>query len=259
MWTARILLEALSHVHAGTFFTLTYGPEFLPAGGTLVPAHLEGFRSALRYRVGPYRYYFVGEYGEQRCRPHYHGIVFGKALTREQLLDCWPFVDREKCLEWWASGKEVGVHVGTVTAHSAAYMAGYVCKKMTKAGDPRLGGRHPEFSRMSLKRGIGIRGLEGILDWLYSEEGARYVARTGDVPSVLRFEGKVYPLGRYLVQVLREHVGVGDTNMLRSGLQVDREVQRTVPEVAFSREVKRENEYWRATAYVKLKRSMEKL
>lgn len=247
MWTARLVLEAQSHGYPGTFLTLTYAPEHLPVGGTLVPGDLEAFRYRLRYRLGAYRYYFVGEYGERSGRAHYHGLVFGHALTRQQVAECWDGCDAEH------------VHVGTISVHSAAYMAGYVTKKMTKVDDPRLQGRHPEFARMSRKPGIGALGLSAILSWLWSEQGAEYVSATGDVPQGMRFDGKVYPLGRYLVGILRSAVGVEESNRMRSARQEARIQENAVPEVMFSREMKRENHYWRAKAYAKLKRSLEKV
>lgn len=87
---------------------------------------------------------------------------------------------------------------------SAAYIAGYVTKKMTHRSDIRLGGRHPEFARMSLRPGIGVPAL-----WNVASEIMRYrLEEQGDVPIALRYGAKMMPLGRYLRMNLRKMVGL---------------------------------------------------
>lgn len=243
MWTARIVLEAAVHgSKPSSFFTLTYSPECVPPGGSLVPAHVEEYRYKLRYAVGPFRYYFVGEYGERRGRPHYHGLLFGLMPYIEQIRAAWSYGS---------------VHCGVLTQDSAAYCAGYVTKKMTKKDDARLSGRHPEFSRMSRKPGIGARGLDGIIDWLYTSEGAAYIQRNHDVPLVIRFGGKLYPLGRYLVERLRTEFGIASSDPVRSLRAEALRLERCVPEVMAARELKRDGHYDRAKFYSKLRRSKE--
>lgn len=245
LWTCRIVLEAAVHgPRPSCFFTLTYAPEWLPRGGTLVPRHLEAFRYKMRYQVGAFRYYFVGEYGEQRQRPHYHGLLFGLMPTVEQLRACWSYGE---------------IHVGSLSVDSAAYCAGYVTKKMTHKDDPRLKGRHPEFCRMSRKPGIGSEGLDGIIRWCYSSEGAKYIQKFHDVPNSVRFDGKIYPLGRYLLDRLRSEFGISGTDPVRSMRAEAVRLERTVPEVITARELKREGQYQRAKFFVALRRSKEKV
>lgn len=253
VWTARLVLEGLSYGSSSAFLTLTYRNEFLPVGGNLVPGDLEEFRYKLRYVIGPFRYYFVGEYGEKRKRPHYHCLIFGWFPT-----DC--YVDefrrlRSRCIDSvWSKG----VHdVGELTSDSAGYCAGYVVKKWTKKEVSSLAGRVPEFGRMSRKPGLGVPGLSPIVAWLYSAEGAAYVQRTHDVPSSVRIGGKIFPLGRYLVAWLRRELGIESQDSLRSLRSEALRLENMLPEVVDARELKREGHYQRAKFYVELRKSKE--
>lgn len=195
-----MILEALSHEHS-CFVTLTYNDESLPDGGTLVPSDAQKFLKRLRKAIHPHkiRYYLVGEYGDRTFRPHYHLCLYGLSVEHTQIIaDAWSL-----------SGAPIGhVVVGSLTFESAAYVAGYVTKKMTSADDPRLGGRHPEFARMSLNPGIGARAMDSVAELLYTKHGSRELAELGDVPGVLRHGDKSFPLGRYLKRKLREKMGI---------------------------------------------------
>lgn len=189
-WTARIVLE--SGLHAGSVFaTLTYED---PAPWSVSPRELQLFMKRLRFSYpGPLRFFGVGEYGDKTFRPHYHLALFGISI-----LDA-GYVDKA-----WGHGF---VHVGDLTTQSAAYIAGYVCKKMTAADDPRLEGRHPEFARMSLRPGIGRRAMTGVASHLVSNGGSAALVKSGDVPGAARVDGKLMPIGRYLKGALRQEVG----------------------------------------------------
>lgn len=252
MWTARIVLESAAHgLHPSAFFTLTYSPQWLPKGGTLVPGDLERFRYRLRHLFGPFRYYFVGEYGEASERPHYHGLLFGLLPSVAQIESCWTDLD---------SGTRLGsAHVGTLSVDSAAYVAGYVTKKMTSKLDIRLNGRYPEFSRMSRKPGIGSEGLHGIRMWLYTAEGRKYREKMHDVPLGIRFGGKIYPLGRYLVTKLREEFGIDSSDPIRQAMQRARALELCLPEVQMARENRREGQYSRAKFYRQMRQSGAKI
>lgn len=190
------MLEAAKHA-ASSFATLTYADENLPEGGSLVPRDMQLWLKRLRKEVGPLRYFLVGEYGDQTWRPHYHAALFG--------------VGPEMALEvqnTWGLGHTM---LGTLNEQSAAYVAGYVTKKMTSEEDKRLCGRHPEFARMSLRPGIGADAMGDVAHVLFSAAGAAHVARSGDVPAILRSGGKARPLGRYLRRKLREEMGFATT------------------------------------------------
>lgn len=184
-------------MHASSsFVTLTYSPDCLPADGSLSPAHFRDFLKRLRSMVSPrkIRFYGCGEYGDQTFRPHYHCILFGLGVDDADVIE-----------SAWNLGM---VHVGELTPQSASYCAGYVTKKMTSSDDPRLNGKHPEFARMSLKPGIGATAIRLVADELMTEHGSKIIARDDDVPAVLTYGSKTFPIGRYLRQKLRETIGI---------------------------------------------------
>lgn len=195
-WTHRIMLESMKHAES-SFLTLTYDAEHLPDGGTLVPRDVQLFIKRLRKAIHPValRYFFVGEYGDQTWRPHYHAALFGLGLVAEEIVR-----------DTWGKGH---IMLGDLTVHSAQYIAGYVTKKMTSKDDERLLGRHPEFSRMSLRPGIGALAVEDIAAAVRSEHG-QFSMENGDVPRSLRHGSKRLPLSRYLRRKLREELEIHD-------------------------------------------------
>lgn len=190
-----MVLESYKHEHS-CFVTLTYSPENLPHGSNLCPEDAQKFLKRLRKHYPPQsiRYYLVGEYGDTTQRPHYHLLLYGVPIADSRIIaDCW---SRDK--------KPLGhIVVGSVTFESAGYVAGYVTNKLTKSDDPRLGGRHPEFARMSLRPGIGALAVPDIVDTLQTKHGCAQLALEGDVPTILQHGSRKLPLGRYLRSKLR--------------------------------------------------------
>lgn len=164
---------------ANACLTLTYDDRHLPIGGTLVPGDLQVFIRALRDRLRPKRISFFGcgEYGENppkdwrfdKCfgRPHYHVLIFGFDFP-----DKYSLPDSKAGSKQWRSPRLEKIwtkghsSVGVVNYTSAAYVAGYVMKKIT--GDIAPGWYQrvdlttgevfdlvPEFCRMSLRPAIG--------------------------------------------------------------------------------------------------------
>lgn len=195
LWTHRLLLESQLHEFS-SFWTLTYSDEHYPANGSLDPKAVQLWLKRLRALLGParpIRYYVVGEYGDQTQRAHYHGALFGLAAIEDEIV-----------IRAWGKGF---CYSGELNSKTAAYIAGYVTKKMTKPDDPRLNGRHPEFARMSLRPGIGAHAMPVVADALNDKYGARFIAETGDVPLALAHGRSQLPLGRYLRRKLREEMG----------------------------------------------------
>lgn len=203
VWTHRILLEAAQYEH-NTFATLTYRDEDLPGDGSVSPQELSGFIKRLRSRINVrIRYFGVGEYGDESGRPHYHLALFGfppcaYGVTRKRPVCCGNCSTVEAA---WGKG---AIFLGQLEPQSAAYIAGYINKKMTSPDDYRLKGRLPEFARMSLRPGIGIGMMHELASTLMEH---KLDEKMIDVPLVLRHGMKQLPLGRYLRRKLRTFIG----------------------------------------------------
>lgn len=203
-WMHRILLESYQH-EFNTFVTLTYADE--SKRWSLNPKDTQDWLKRLRDRVKPHRvrYFLVGEYGDESQHAHYHaalfgvpGCAYGQSQWSKRGVCC---VSCELVRDTWGHGH---VYLGTLEADSAQYISGYVTKKMTSKNDLRLGNRHPEFARMSLRPGIGYDALHEVASQLMSFD---LDTSQADVPSALRHGKKELPLGRYLTRNLRRMIG----------------------------------------------------
>lgn len=150
------------------FVTLTYDPEFLPPGETLVKAHFQSFMKRLRKFHGrPIRYFHCGEYGEQGNRPHYHALLYGIDFADKKVhsknRDGDPIYKSEILEKIWGKGF---CTIGRLNFKTAAYTARYIFKKVTGEAadthyqrvDPETGeifDLQPEYITMSLKPAIG--------------------------------------------------------------------------------------------------------
>ena len=199
------MLEALAN-EDNAFITLTYADEHLPAGSNLRPDDIQLFWKRLRDRFGKFRYFAVGEYGDLTHRPHYHAALFGYPACADLRSYSRPSF---KCMcfscstirDTWGLGDTKCLRLEPA---SAAYIAAYTTKKLTSKDDPRLNGRHPEFSRMSRRPGIGSH----IVDDIASELLKHGLDETqADVPEALRHGNKMMPLGRFLRSKIRERIG----------------------------------------------------
>lgn len=212
LWCTRQILESYLH-DASTFVTLTYAEENLPRALSLSPADLRGFFKRLRqYTPIKLRYYAVGEYGDQSNRPHYHASIFGLSIAEAHLV--------EKA--WSKDKKSIGhVLVGEFNQHTAAYVTGYITKGLTKKDDPRLNDRHREFCRMSNRPGLGAGAMEITANQLHK------IGTQEDVPHQIRINGKLCPLGPYLIGKFRKHYGLTETQIenLKTLYLLDRDTQ----------------------------------
>lgn len=210
IWSHRILLEAKQY-EDNAFVTLSYDDEHLPANGSLAPADIQLWLKRLRFKYAPkrLRFFIVGEYGDDSSRPHYHAALFnfpackfGMSQFGTRGKSCCVVCDSVR--DSWGKGL---VFLGSLQRESAAYISGYVVKKMTHKDDPRLDGRYPEFARMSLKPGIGGDAMFEVADVVMRYDT---VGSEGDVPSGLRHGKFVMPLGRYLQKRVRKLIGVDE-------------------------------------------------
>ncbi len=165
-WAVRCVHEA-SLYEDNSFITLTYAPDFLPEGGTLIKRHFQLFMKRLRkIAKKKIRYYHCGEYGEELGRPHYHALLFGYDFPDKIL---WKEIRGNRIFtsglldETWGKGF---CSVGAVSFQSAAYVARYILKKQLGRTAPahyqtvdevtgEIFNRLAEYTTMSLKPGIG--------------------------------------------------------------------------------------------------------
>lgn len=144
-WAIRCSLEEQLHP-VSSFVTLTYHDKYLPP--TLSRPDLSRFVRYMRRRVGSFRFFGCGEYGERTHRPHYHAILFGTA-------------DHEAAQRAWAKGF---VTMDRVTPARISYVAGYCAKKLgfyRPKGEEidfstgEIYEHQPPFLQMSRRPGIG--------------------------------------------------------------------------------------------------------
>lgn len=229
MWSIRNAHEAMFH-NQHCFITLTYNEQHLPPDLSVSNQEHQNFIKRLRKHIGkPIKYYMAAEYGqptleEQKLklsnigRPHYHYLIYGweppdlklapkqdkwrrnKYYTSEIVNSCWTAPPKDNPSahpsKWESKGFDI---IGSVTADSAAYVAGYCTKKMTgdqqdthyKRINPRNGEliqATPEFQRCS--QGIGKRFVE------------RY--HTDLRKGFITNDGKTYPIPRFYLKVLHK-------------------------------------------------------
>lgn len=198
-WSIRIMHETQMHDFSW-FLTLTYSDERIPEYGSLCPTDLQRFFKTLRRQYPPstVSYFSCGEYGESTQRPHYHAVLFGADFLDRCFLrfsgdsPVWRSASLES---YWPHGLS---EFGTVTPASAAYVAGYVRKKLRKKDHPdaytavvpetgELVELEKEFSRMSLNPAIGKRWLERYWRDVYPRD---YVVMDGRQYSPPRYYDK---------------------------------------------------------------------
>lgn len=209
-WAVRCMHEAQMHKH-NCFVTVTYAPEHLPPGGTLVKDDHQRFMKRLRKSLckkrdanaaSPFltslhadtglrpvpqlRYYMAGEYGAKLQRPHYHFCLFGIDFADKKYWQRTPAgsrIYRSPELErLWPYGHST---VGALTFESAAYTARYVMKKINgqkqkqhyekldlETGEIKT--IEPEYNEMSRAQGIGLA-------WLNKYAADAYEALPGKV------------------------------------------------------------------------------
>ncbi len=177
MWAIRCVHEAQMH-ERNCFITLTYNDEHLPGDGSLCLEDWQKFAKRLRHKLGPFRFFHCGEYGEVNLRPHYHACIFGHDFIADRGL--WkddgknPLFRSPELDTLWGLGFAT---VGALSFKSAAYVARYVMKKAVVG--VRVDGRRPEYVTMSRRPGIGSKWFEKFKADVYPadevvHEGKRY-------------------------------------------------------------------------------------
>lgn len=211
----------MSHL-SSCFITLTYSDDNLPYNlegkPQLCKRDIQLFMKKLRKYYASLetpieiRYFFCGEYGSRYHRPHYHAIIFGVDLDVNFLEQLWGY---GLC------------HVGSCTSDSIQYVAGYVLKKFVNKKQDTI---TPEFTLMSRKPGIGFYAINSFMDLSVNVHFNQYIDETGDIPTVLSFGSKSFPLDRYLKFRISDALGVDSDrqfmNFVNKTLERQKEAQQ---------------------------------
>lgn len=150
-WIFRINNQ-LKHSAPAFFVTLTYDTEHVPitANGymTLKKSDLQNFFRILRKQTGKkIKYYAVGEYGENKHRPHYHAILMG--ATQDEIKQAWRTKATKK-----VKGEAIGeIHFGDTQQAAIEYCFGYL-QKGCKIPMHRKDDRQPKFQLFSKRLGL---------------------------------------------------------------------------------------------------------
>lgn len=143
------------------------------------------------------RFFACGEYGSKLSRPHYHIVLFGYDFPdktpwqnhRGNQLFRSPELER-----LWPKGFST---IGEVNWQSAAYTARYIMKKISgDDADDHYDGKVPEFTRCSLRPGIGHGWIERYWRDVYPLDQV-VIIRDG--------QAKQYKPPRYYDKWLQEH------------------------------------------------------
>jgi len=203
-WAIRCMHEAQMHTQ-NCFITLTYNDAHLPSDRSLHYRDFQLFIKRLRKRYPgrKIRYYMAGEYGENFGRPHFHACLFGidfddKKLWKRTTANSMLYTSRDLEILWPFGYSSVG----DVTFESAAYVARYIMKKVTGKNakehyteiDPESGEittRKPEFTKMSLKPGIGYEWYKQYTSDVYPHD---YVVIRGKKVKPPKYYDKKYKI-----------------------------------------------------------------
>lgn len=208
VWSTRLHLESLLHGDS-VFVTLTYNDENLPP--EVSRSHVSAFIKSLRQLLYPvkFRFFICAEYGSQFGRPHYHGILFGLSQFHAEAIG--------------SAWKKGFVQVGDCNTATIRYVTKYVTKGDSRAVEVRL---RKTWALMSRNPGIGRDSLKHLSAKTLDSVGLAPGVMDRDVPTNARLDGKLRPLGRYLVGKLRIHAGItGGSEPLGRKLERVREIR----------------------------------
>lgn len=180
-WAVRCLHEKRLH-RQSAFVTLTYDDDHLPRGGSLSLRDLQLFMKRLRKaRPIGLRFFACGEYGDTTRRPHYHVLLFNTDFPDMRPARMSPsgaqLYRSAELNQLWTVGDNL---VGSVDNRSAAYVAGYVMKKVGSTED--YGDREPEFRVMSRRPGLGYGWFLRYMDEAYKADSVIVEGREVGIP-----------------------------------------------------------------------------
>ena len=155
-WAIRCVHESQMH-RLNCVVTLTYDDRHVPPDGGLRVEDWQLFAKRLRKRMGSFRFFHCGEYGDKNFRPHYHAILFGLDFHTDRQL--WRRKSERRYFrsaileELWPMGHS---EIGDFSYQSAEYVTRYITKKLTgDRGAEEYGDLRPPYVTMSRRPGIG--------------------------------------------------------------------------------------------------------
>ncbi|QXP08179.1 MAG: replication initiator protein [Arizlama microvirus] len=152
-WAIRLYGESMTHKES-CFLTLTYDQKYLPTDNKVKLSHITNFIKKIRLHCLPkrIRFFQVGEYGDQRQRPHYHIIIYGYDFNDKQFLytddNGLKHFNSVQLSKLWKKGLS---EVGEVNIASCLYISKYVVKSVVEYVDDET----PIITTMSRRPGIG--------------------------------------------------------------------------------------------------------
>lgn len=170
------------------FITLSYNDAHLPADHGLHVADWQKFAKRFRAWVGPFRFLACGEYGSKTWRPHWHAALYGHDFEDRRFWKrtkkghaLYRSADLEYAWRCPRCKEPIGhAWMGELTFASAAYVAGYVTKKVyssdwqagryTRIVDGREVRVRPEFAVQSRRPGLGGPFLEKYLEDVFPSD-----------------------------------------------------------------------------------------
>jgi len=212
-WAMRCMHEASLH-SANIFGTFTYDNSTVhrteKAHQTLYKLDFVRYIKNVRRDFGAgIRYFQCGEYGQscqvceksrQLCeceryipglgRPHHHAALFNLTYDDAEFLKCEQgnsLYTSKKMSEHWPHGI---CTFGKLTYESAAYVAGYVQKKIYgPLADSHYDGREPEYVSMSLRPGIAHDFVQKYYQDCYPDD---HISFRGELLHPPRYYDKLY-------------------------------------------------------------------
>lgn len=173
-WAVRCMHEASLH-EKNCFVTLTYSDRYLPAGNSLDLSDWQNFAKYARKKMGSFRFYHVGEYGDMHGRAHLHALLFGidfgeDRFEIEESKQGFPQWESKTLDQLWGKGRST---IGECTFESAAYCARYVVQKIAGAHAKyvyKYLGQKAPYSTMSRKPGLGAGWIEKYRKDVYRDD-----------------------------------------------------------------------------------------
>lgn len=167
---------------SAAFLTFTYDDEHLPlsfnGNPTLNKTDVQRFLKRLRKKCqAKIKYYFVGEYGTQTKRPHYHCIIFNLPASALR-------VGSDLLADTWGLGL---IQIDPCNMGSMSYVTKYLMKGRWQPLN-ELDDRDSEFSLMS--KGMGLSYLTPQMKKYHIQNHIGHCTLPG---------GSLLPLPRYYV------------------------------------------------------------